>query len=110
MTENIDEPVKNFLLSSDVITTTLDKNNDVNSTWRLPIIIKYASKNSSKVIEEHCILASVNDASKVIDIFRQIEEFTIFKNGQILDLKSKDFSIITDASPAMRGKLLDFLK
>lgn len=44
------------------------------------------------------------------DIFHQVWEFINFKNGQILDLKSKLFSITTDCAPAMRGKTVGFVK
>lgn len=103
MAENIDEQVKNDL-SSDVISISLDESANVNSMVRLAIVIRYASINSSKVN------ASMNDTTKGTDIVRQVQEFTNFKNGQVLDLKSKLFSIITDGAPAMREKPVGFVK
>lgn len=47
--------------------------------------IRYASINSSKVKEEFCILPSMSDVTKGSDILHQIQEFTNFKNGQVLD-------------------------
>ncbi|XP_035220449.1 protein ZBED8-like [Stegodyphus dumicola] len=110
MAKNIDEQVKNDLLSCDIISIAVDESTDINSIGRLAIIITFASINSSNVNEELCVLASVNDTTKGTDIFRQVQEFTNFKNGQVLDLKSKLFSITTDGAPSMRGKTVGFVK
>lgn len=48
--------------------------------------------------------------SKGIDIFRQVQEFTNFNNGKVLDVKNKLFSIATDTSPAIEGKNVGFVK
>lgn len=45
--------------------------------------------NISNVNEELCVLASMNDTIKGTDIFCEVEKFTNFRNGHILDLKSK---------------------
>ncbi|CAK9796553.1 hypothetical protein ANTPLA_LOCUS873 [Anthophora plagiata] len=110
MGKNIDEHVKNDLLSCDTISIAVDQGTDIKNIGRLAIIIRFASINSSNVNEDLCVLASMNDTIEGTDIFRQVQEFTNFKNGQVLDLKSKLFSIKTDGAPSMRGKTVRFLK
>lgn len=50
------------------------------------------------------------DTTKDTDIHRQVQEFSNFKSGQELDLKSKLFSITIDGAPDTRGKNVGFLK
>ncbi|KFM58827.1 Zinc finger MYM-type protein 6, partial [Stegodyphus mimosarum] len=110
MAKNNHEQVKNDLLSCDIISIAVDESTDINSIGRLAIFIRFASINSSNVNEELCVLASMNDTTKGTDIFRQVQEFTNFKNGQVLDLKSKLFFIATEGAPSMRGKTVGFVK
>ncbi|KFM62917.1 General transcription factor II-I repeat domain-containing protein 2A, partial [Stegodyphus mimosarum] len=110
MAKNIDEKVKNDLLSCDIISIAVDESTDINNIGRLAIIIRFASINSSNVNEELCVLASVNDTTKGTDIFPQVQDFGNFKNGQVLDLKSKLLSITTDGAPSMKGKTVGFVK
>ncbi|XP_035225402.1 uncharacterized protein LOC118197940 [Stegodyphus dumicola] len=108
--KNIDEQVKNDLLSCDIISIAVEESTDINSIGRFAIIIRFASINSSNVNEELCVLASMNETTKGNDIFHQVQEFTNFKNGQVLDLKSKLFSITTNGAPSMKGKTVGFVK
>ncbi|KFM70789.1 General transcription factor II-I repeat domain-containing protein 2A, partial [Stegodyphus mimosarum] len=110
MTKNIHEQVKNDWLSCDIISIAVDESTNINSIGRLAIIIRFASINSSNVNEELCVLASMNDTTKGTDIFHQVQEFTNFKNGQVLDLKSKLFSITTDGAPSMTEKTVGLVK
>ncbi|XP_017765501.1 PREDICTED: zinc finger BED domain-containing protein 5-like, partial [Eufriesea mexicana] len=71
MAKNIDEQVKNDLLSCDIISIAIDESTDINSISRLAIIIRFASINYSNVNEELRVHASTNDTTKGTDIYRQ---------------------------------------
>lgn len=74
MTKNIDEQVKNDLLSCDIISIAIDESTDTNSIGKLAIIIRFASINNSSVNEGLSVPAS--NTTKGTDIFCQVQEFT----------------------------------
>ncbi|XP_055386148.1 general transcription factor II-I repeat domain-containing protein 2B-like [Condylostylus longicornis] len=110
MAEDIDIQIKTDLLSSNVISISLDESNDINNMARLAIIARFASINCTKVQEELCVLTSMDGTTKGSDILIKVEEFTQFGNEKFLDLKKKLFSITTDGAPSMRGKNIGFVK
>ncbi|XP_035205426.1 zinc finger BED domain-containing protein 5-like [Stegodyphus dumicola] len=79
MAKNIDEQVKNDLVSCDIISIAVDESTDINSIGRLAIIIRFASINSSNVNEELCVLASMNETTKALIFFVKVQEFTNLK-------------------------------
>lgn len=105
MTKNIDAQVKNYLLSSDVISIALDESTDVNIMIGLAIIIRFASIN-----EELYALASINYTTKGSNIFRHVQELTEINIENVLDLRSKLFSITNIGTPSTIGKHVGFVK
>lgn len=81
MAANIAKQVKKYLLSSDVISIASSGSIDANSMSMLAIVIRCASYDISKVVEELCGLASMNDLTKSTEIFRRIQELNNLKNG-----------------------------
>jgi len=110
MAADIDIQIRNDILSSEVISFSLDESIDINNMARLAIVARFASINSFKVQEELCILASMEGTTKGSDILSKVQDFTKFGKEKFLDLKKKLFSITTDGAPSMRGKNIGFVK